>query len=38
MEVPLQAMPEGLRSFLDNQWQVGELCYDQDTFVAPVRF
>ena len=36
-EVPLQAMPEDPKSFLDNQWQVHGLCYCHPTFFAPVR-
>jgi 2-C-methyl-D-erythritol 4-phosphate cytidylyltransferase len=37
-EVPLQAMPEGLKSFLDNQCQVRKLCGRQHMFVAPIPF
>lgn len=35
VEVPLQAMPAGPKSFLDNQRQAGELRYCQNTFFAP---
>ena len=36
-EVPLQAMPEDPKSFLDNQWQVHGLYDCHHTFFAPVR-
>ena len=35
-EVPLQATPEGLKFFLDDQCLVRELCCRQHTFVAPI--